>query len=1576
ILNDSLDEYNVTFANQMNIVFFADAVVHVTRIGRVLRQPRGNAMLVGVGGSGKQSLTRVASFVAGYECVQIEINRGYGLMEFREDIKKLMIKTGVEGKNVAFLFTDTQIVVETMLEDLNNVLNSGEIPNLFPQDEQDKVAADMIPVCKELGISEARDTCLATFVTRVRENLHVVLCVSPVGDALRVRCRNFPSLINCTTIDWFFPWPEAALVSVAERFIEGVPLPSDEVRAGLIRMCGVVHTSIKVFADKFYDELVRRVYTTPKSYLDLINSYTAKLGVLQGAVETKAQQMEVGVTKLNETNAMVEGLKGDLTKLEPVLEQASKDAEKLLKQVEIDKADAAKVKDKVGKEEAEVGIQAAEVKAVQADAQADLDVALPALEAALKALDSLTKNDITEVKGFAKPPPAVQIVMEAVCILLETKTDWDSAKKVLADTSFMDKLKNYDKDNISPTILKKIKPYVENPNMAIDVVTKVSKAASGLCMFVHAMDVYSKVAKVVAPKKAKLEEMNSLLAAANATLAIKQAELKEVNDKVEALEAQCAATVGEKKRLADEAETTANRLVRAEKLTSGLASEGVRWLESLEDLGKQKVDLIGDAFLSCGCLSYYGPFTGGYRDDLVATWMKRVKEEGIPCSGGGDSAGGDGDDETGDGGGGGGVGGFSLIGTLGDPVEIRGWQNCALPTDKVSTDSAILVAKGTRWPLMIDPQGQANKWIKKMHEGDDIEVTTMTNAKLLRSLENCIRVGRPLLIEDITEHIEPALEPVLQKATFKQGNRTLIRIGDSDVDYADSFKMYLTTKMPNPHYLPEVCIKVNIINFTVTMEGLEDQLLGQAREDVVAKERPDIEKRKTQLLLRMAEDKKQLSDLEARILYLLSNSSGNILDDEVLINTLADSKTTSSIIKERVEESEKTEIEIDLARKKYTPVATRGSIIYFVIADLSGIDPMYQYSLQYYQTLFDRCIDGAEKDSDLARRLANLVSYSTRVIYGNICRGLFERHKLLFSALICFQILRHRSEIPREEWALFLRGPGPVDRSAQPSNPNPARLTPVQWDLLFAAEQRAVGGGGHSDESGGEQEEEGDEGVDGAASSPLEGLCESLTESWEAWVSWADKGDVWDESRIPGAFFGKGKGEEGASSFQKLLLVKAFREDQLLRCIAMFVGEKLGSSFAESPSASMEDIYADLDNKTPCIFILSTGADPTSMLLRFAKVMGYADRLSLVSLGQGQGPYAAELVEKGTKTGDWVLLQNCMLAKSWMPALEKIVFGLADATEANNEAFRLYLTSAPATYFPVSILQNGVKMTNEPPKGIRANVARSWANLMKEDEWETCAKRDEFKRMIVGLLFFHANIQERRKFGPLGWNIRYAFDESDLETSIAVMRKFLEEQDEVPWDALRYVTGQINYGGRVTDDWDRRCLMSVLGIYINDGILTSGYRFSGSGIYFSPPPGPFQGVSDYFGQLPGVDNPEIFGMHENANVTFNTNESLGLMQTASALSPCILSLQPRESSAGGGRSNDDIVTELAEELEAQIPPPLDDDDAGPTTFVLQENGLLPSLAIVLKQEMVKFNRLLAAMGSSITELKKAIKGLV
>ena len=180
--------------------------------------------------------------------------------------------------------------------------------------------------------------------------------------------------------------------------------------------------------------------------------------------------------------------------------------------------------------------------------------------------------------------------------------------------------------------------------------------------------------------------------------------------------------------------------------------------------------------------------------------------------------------------------------------------------------------------------------------------------------------------------------------------------------------------------------------------------------------------------------------------------------------------------------------------------------------------------------------------------------------------------------------------------------------------------------------------------------------------------------------------------------------------------------------------------------------------------------------------------------------------------GQWVLLQNCMLLKSWMSNLEALVFDLAERKDEINSDFRLWLTSKPASYFPVSVLQNGIKMTNEPPKGIKANMTRSYANLIKPEDFETCKMKDAFKMILCGLCFFHANIIERRKFGPLGWNIRYAFDESDLETSMAIMRRFLDEQEVIPWDALRFVTGHINYGGRVTDDWDRRALLCILGI--------------------------------------------------------------------------------------------------------------------------------------------------------------------
>merc|ERR1711871_322953 len=323
-----------------------------------------------------------------------------------------------------------------------------------------------------------------------------------------------------------------------------------------------------------------------------------------------------------------------------------------------------------------------------------------------------------------------------------------------------------------------------------------------------------------------------------------------------------------------------------------------------------------------------------------------------------------------------------------------------------------------------------------------------------------------------------------------------------------------------------------------------------------------------------------------------------------------------------------------------------------------------------------------------------------------------------------------------------------------------------------------------------------------------------------------------------------------------------------------------------------------------------------------------------------------------------------------MGELEEIVFGLQRNSEENDEKFRLFLTSAPAPYFPVSTLQGSIKMTNEPPNGICYNVSRAFKALIKEEMWESCAKPLEWKKVVTGLMFFHANLQERRKFGPLGWNIRYAFDESDLETSVAILRRFLDEQDVFPWDALAYVTGMINYGGRVTDAQDRRCLMSILNRHLNPSVLKSDFAFSDSGTYYAPEPGPLESVYAYFASLPTADDPEIFGMHSNADLTYNRNVSTELMAL-------ILELQPRTGGGGGAvKGPDEIVVDIATDIQGRVPEIMDIDDAGPTTFVIQDNGLLSSLAIVLQQEIVKFNRLIRKMNSSLVDIKKAIGGLI
>eukprot|EP00981_Chlorochromonas_danica_P000077 scaffold30_cov166-Ochromonas_danica.AAC.10 len=1386
VLAEYLEEYNMSFSSRMELVFFRDAVYHVARIARVLAQPRGNALLVGVGGSGRQSLTRMAAFMADYKCRQIEITRGYGLNEWRESLKDILMSAGAKNQSTVFLFSDTQIVVETFLEDINNILNSGEVPNLYENDELEKIVSLVRPLAKAAGRLETREAILQHYIHLVRENLHIVLCMSPIGAGFRTRCRMFPSLVNCCTIDWFNAWPEDALYSVAQRLFEGQKddLGITDYLSLLAQLCNKMHRTVEEETKHYLEEVKRYNYTTPTSYLELVKLYVDVLKKQQQKISLNEKRYRVGLEKIQETEEVVARLEAQLTEMQPILQRAAEETTQLLAEVTVDQRAADEQAKVVEVDVAEARKVAQEVQTIKNDCQADLDEAMPAYESAVKALATLDKKAVQEMKAFNNPPEMVKFTLEAVCILLDVKPDWSEAKRLLSQMDFMDTLKAYDKDNIPPRIIKKVEKYYKDPRFLPEEIKKQSSAAMCLCMWARAMVVYDRVAKAIEPKKQALREAEESLAKTMGELQAKKDALQQVLDRVAGLQRTLRETEDKKADLEAQAAKAKKQLERAGLLLGGLGGEKLRWADSATSLRAALHDLVGDMCLAAGCLAYLGPFTAPFRKKIVEKWISIAQELKIPC----------GRD-------------FDLLRALAVPVVLRGWQLDGLPADEFSCENGLLTTLGRRWPLMIDPQGQANRWLRNMYAAKNLQIIKLSEKDFLRTLENGIRYGAPVLLENVGQELDPSLEPVLLKQVFKRSGQLLLRLGDTDVPYSEEFRFMITTKLANPHYMPEICIKVTVINFTVTMRGLEDQLLV----DVIKNERPDLEERRDALVVSIANDQKQLLDIEEQILSMLATASGNILDDEDLINALARSKKTSSAINARLSEAEATTKEINSTREGYRVVARRGSVIYFVVANLALVDPMYQYSLQFYKELFQARLVKTEKKDDLQDRLDLLLVDITRSIYSNVCRGLFEKDKLLFAFMMSINIALAGEDVTERDWQMFMVGPV-LDKELAETRPLPAALDVAHIEERIWLSAVVLERDCHV----------------------FRGLTASLENNFTVWLeiiqSEAPQEEVvphWPELESP------------LSPFHRLLLLRFLREEKVVFCVRSYVQDVLGEYFIESPPFDLAGAFQDSTSSTPLIFILSPGADPTDYLLQLSTEKGGAGVLRIISLGQGQGPVAEKAVEAAQRTGDWICLQNCHLAVSWLPRLELIVEKMANEADALHKDFRLWLTSMPSMAFPVPVLQNGLKVTNEPPRGLRANLLRTFQDLSNE-EYESSTKPLVYKKLLFATAFFNALILERRKFGAVGWNIPYDWMNSDLKAALLQVKMYVEEQNEVPWETLNVSVADITFGGRVTDVWDKRCISSLLRQFFDPQLLQEDFAFTEDGVYFAPPEGSLQ----------------------------------------------------------------------------------------------------------------------------------------
>uniref|UniRef100_K1QHZ6 Dynein heavy chain 8, axonemal n=1 Tax=Magallana gigas TaxID=29159 RepID=K1QHZ6_MAGGI len=1662
-----MEQYNeLVRGAHMDLVFFKDAMVHLIKISRIIGTPRGNALLVGVGGSGKQSLTRLASFIAGYRIFQITLSRTYNVSNLMDDLKFMYRVAGCEGKGITFIFTDNEIKDEAFLEYLNNILSSGEVSNLFAKDELDEITQELIAVMKkELPrCPPTFENLYDFFISRARKNLHTVLCFSPVGEKFRTRALKFPGLISGCTMDWFSRWPKDALIAVSGHFLNTYPIvcnkeikeqvvntmgvvhddvasvcveyfqrfrrqthvtpksylsfldgyktlysrkhseinemasrmntgleklieasasvdklskelavkekelavanvkadklisrtvgllhrwPKDaliavsghflntypivcnkEIKEQVVNTMGVVHDDVASVCVEYFQRFRRQTHVTPKSYLSFLDGYKTLYSRKHSEINEMASRMNTGLEKLIEASASVDKLSKELAVKEKELAVANVKADKVLAEVTVSATAAEKVKSEVQKVKDRAQKIVDEIEEDKKIAELKLEAAKPALQEAEDALKTLKPADIATVKKLGKPPHLIMRIMDCALLLFQKRLDpvtqdpdrpcpkpsWGESLKLMSGSGFLNSLQTFPKDTINEETVELLQPYLSMEDYTFESAKKVCGSVAGLLSWSTAMAFFYGINKEVLPLKANLAKQAARFQVASKELSGAQAQLDEKQAELDKVQAMYDAAMAEKQALLEDAESCRRRMQAASALIGGLGGEKIRWTEQSKQFKSQIDRLVGDILLCTGFLSYSGPFNQEFRNKLISNWQKELGQRKIPF--------------TSD---------LNLISMLVDNATIGEWNIQGLPNDELSIQNGIITTKATRYPLLIDPQGQGKSWIRNREKDHDLQVTSLNHKYFRAHLEDALSLGRPLLIEDIEEDLDPALDNVLEKNFIKSGSTFKVKVGDKECDIMKGFYLYMTTKLANPAYTPEVSARTSIIDFTVTMKGLEDQLLGL----VILKEKNELEADRAKLMLDVNTNKRKMQELEDNLLYKLTSTKGSLVDDESLIEVLSVTKVTAAEVSEKLSVAAETEIKINEAREEFRPVATRGSILYFLICDLSMVNRMYQTSLKQFLGLFDlsmtRQVDKlSEKSPVPAKRIGNIIEYLTFEVFRYTCRGLYESHKFLFTLLMTLKIDMQQGKVKPEEFQTFIKGKfvgffsflsgAALDLNAVMQKPS-RWISDMTWLNL----------------------------VQLSGLSQFSEILNQVSRNEKAWKNWYDT-DAPEEEHIPDGY------HTSLDAYRRLLLIRSWCPDRAIPQARKYIAESMGPRYAESVILNLTQTWEESDTRTPLICLLSMGSDPTNQIESLSKKCHLDFRA--ISMGQGQEVHARKLISQFMHTGGWALLQNCHLGLDYM---NELLDTITDTPQIH-EAFRVWITTEEHAGFPISLLQasiTSIKFTNEPPQGIKAGLKRTYAGITQD--FLDVSNMVQWRPMLFGVSFLHTVVQERRKFGPLGWNIPYEFNSSDWTASVQFVQNHLDDLDVkrgISWTTVRYMLGEVQYGGRVTDDYDKRLLNTFARVWFGDFMFQPSFQFYVG--YKIPNMKLLTDVMTFIENLPLVDSPEAFGLHPNADITYQTNLSKDILDT-------IMSIQPKDSGGGGGETRESVVYKLATDMLSKLPA---DYLPHEVRDRLKKYGNLHPLNIFLKQEIDRMQRVISTVRITLTDLKLAIDGTI
>uniref|UniRef100_A0A8C2QHF6 Cytoplasmic dynein 2 heavy chain 1 n=1 Tax=Cricetulus griseus TaxID=10029 RepID=A0A8C2QHF6_CRIGR len=1375
----------------LDILLFQEVLEYMSRIDRVLSFPGGSLLLAGRSGVGRRTATSIVSHMHGAVLFSPKISRGYEPKQFRNDLKHVLHLAGIESQQVVLLLEDYQFVHPTFLEMINSLLSSGEVPGLYTLEELEPLLSPLKDQASQDGFF---GPVFNYFTFRIQQNLHIVLIMDSANINFIINCESNPALNKKCQVLWMEGWSDSSMKKIPEMLLNEIdeekhdkrrkeekkknPVDPDFLKSFLL-----IHESCKAYG------------ATPSRYMTFLHVYSAISSSKKKELLKRQSHLQAGVSKLNEAKALVDELNRKAGEQSILLRMKQDEADAALQEITVSMQDASEQKTELERLKQKIAEEVVKIEERKSKIDDELKEVQPLVNEAKLAVGNIRPESLSEIRSLRMPPDVIRDILEGVLRLMGIfDTSWVSMKSFLAKRGVREDIATFDARNIPKEIRESVEELLFKNKASFDPknAKRASTAAAPLAAWVKANVQYSHVLERIQPLETEQSGLESNLKKTEDRKRKLEDLLNSVGQKVSELKERFQSRTSEAAKLEAEVSKAQETIRAAEVLISQLDREHRRWNTQVAEISEELATLPKRAQLAAAFITYLSAAPEGLRKNCVEEWTKAAGLEK-----------------------------FDLRRFLCTESEQLIWKSEGLPSDDLSIENALVILQSRVCPFLIDPSSQATEWLKTHLKDSRLEVINQQDSNFITALELAVRFGKTLIIQEV-DGVEPVLYPLLRRDLVAQGPRYVVQIGDKIIDYNEDFRLFLSTRNPNPFIPPDAASIVTEVNFTTTRSGLRGQLLALT----IQHEKPDLEEQKTKLLQQEEDKKIQLARLEESLLETLATSQGNILENKDLIESLNQTKASSALIQDSLKESYKLQISLDQERDAYLPLAENASKMYFIISDLSKINNMYRFSLASFLRLFQRALHNKQDSENTEQRIQCLISSLKHMVYEYICRCLFKADQLMFA--LHFVRGMHPELFQENEWDTFT-GVIVGDMLRKADSQQRIRDQLPSWidqERSWAMATLKV-----------------------TLPSLYQTLCFEDMALWRTYYHHS-----MCEQEFPSVLAKK------VSLFQQVLVVQALRPDRLQSAMALFACKALGLKELSPLPLNLKRLYKETLNIEPILIIISPGADPSQELQELANAERSVGCYHQVAMGQGQSDLAIQMLKECSRTGDWLCLKNLHLVVPWLSVLEKELNSLQP-----KDTFRLWLTAEVHPSFTPILLQSSLKITYESPPGLKKNLMRTYESWTPEQ----ISKKDNIHRAhaLFSLAWFHAACQERRNYIPQGWTKFYEFSLSDLRAGYNIIDRLFDGTKDVQWEFVHGLLENAIYGGRVDNCFDLRVLQSYLKQFFNSSVIDVLNERNKKSIFpYSISLPNSCSILDYravIGKLPEDDKPSFFGLPAN-----------------------------------------------------------------------------------------------------------------